>query len=144
MSRQNIQLDPNTCFVPGCGKPAAGCAQDRQGCKLPLCKECAAHLRSAQDLHDAAHTSAKVLAIDGPQGQRKYAHLDNVDGLKLAVKKYSYKAIVENDQLVRIDVQPEREEPKGAHAETAESVALASWPLAAPRSRSTNFTGPTS
>ncbi len=51
MSGQDTQLDPNTCFVPGCGKSAAGYAQDGPGCKLPLCEECDDRFLAVQNAH---------------------------------------------------------------------------------------------
>jgi len=47
----------------GCGDPASDyiAQQDNPALRLPICKECARHFRSVQALHDATHTSAKVL-----------------------------------------------------------------------------------
>ena len=45
--------------------------------------------------------------IDGDQDKKKYANLDNADGLTIGGKKYSYKLIVKDDRVERIDVEPE-------------------------------------
>lgn len=61
---QDQAIQPDICFTPGCSKPASDyiAQQDNPALRLPICDECARHFRSVQALHDATHTSAKVLA----------------------------------------------------------------------------------
>jgi hypothetical protein len=78
--------------------------------------------------------------LDGPQEEKKYANLDNADGLKLNGKKYSYKLVVENDRITRIDVTP-IEEPETATVtkKVAEPVAKKKLDAASTRNAMDKF-----